>query len=192
MFPMPRKNPLVLILMILATTGCSKDQRLADMAERNLTRQDEQNRRMSELQNEVATGTKELVEADARAREAMIGVHRDLQAERAEIGRQRDVLEEDRRDLARQRYLDPILAETIGTLGLLFAAILPLVLCWYLLHRPPPPVDDQELAQTLLEDFFTEQPTLLTRHPELPPRIGSPEEDVPRLAQEVNSDDEPT
>ena len=56
-----RMIPLLAPIVILTTIGCSKDQRLADMAERNLQRQDDQNRRMAELQDEVAQGAREPV-----------------------------------------------------------------------------------------------------------------------------------
>ena len=75
---MPRNKilfiPIVVIVIttLLTTIGCGKNenQRLADMAERNLQRQDRQNRQMVTLQREV-------------------------QAEWAETSRQRDALEQD-------------------------------------------------------------------------------------------------
>jgi hypothetical protein len=150
-------------MLMLTTTGCDENEnkRLADMAERNVERQAAQNRQMSELQSEVARGARTLVEADAKARAELVALERDAQAERAEIGRQRDSLEEERRDLATRRWLDPIIAASITNIGLLAACLLPLVLCWYLLHRRVEPADDQAIAEVLLDDLVADRPLLL-------------------------------
>ena len=156
--------PIVAIL-VLAMIGCDENEnkRLAEMAERHLERQSEQNRRMSELQREVAEGARQLVEADAKAREEMVTLQLAAQAERSEIGRQRDTMEDERRHLATIRRLDPIIAAAITEFGLLAACLLPLVLCWYLLHRRIDPADDQVVAEGLLEDLMTDRPLLLPR-----------------------------
>ena len=52
--------------LIVTAIGCDEDERLAEMAERHSARQAEQNRQMADLQKEVAEGTRQLVEADAR------------------------------------------------------------------------------------------------------------------------------
>ena len=156
---------LIAAMLMLTTTGCDENEnkRLADMAERNVERQAAQNRQMSELQSEVARGARTLVEADAKARAELVALERDAQAERAEIGRQRDSLEEERRDLATRRWLDPIIAASITNIGLLAACLLPLVLCWYLLHRRVEPADDQAIAEVLLDDLVANEPLLLPR-----------------------------
>ena len=164
--------PTVAALMLTAI-GCDEEEntRLAEMAERHSERQAEQIRQMTELQNQVAEGSRRLVEADAQARQEMVTLQREVQAERTEVGRQRDVLEEERRDLAAKRRLDPIVAAAITNAGILLACLLPLVLCWYLLHRRAEPVDDQAVAEVLLEDLVTDRPLLLPR-PENFPAIG--------------------
>jgi hypothetical protein len=163
---MHKHNPLtilILAIVLLTTIGCSsnENQRLAEMAERHSQRQAEQNNRMAELQHEVAEGSRRLVEADAQARQDFVAMNRDAQTERTEIGRQRDALEEERRNLAARRWRDPIIAATITNLGLLAACLLPLVLCWYLLRRPVEPADDQVVAEVLLEDLVARHPLLL-------------------------------
>lgn len=165
--------PIVAIL-VLAMIGCDENEnkRLAEMAERHLERQSEQNRRMSELQREVAEGARQLVEADAKAREEMVTLQRAAQAERSEIGRQRDTMEDERRHLATIRRLDPIIAAAITDIGLLVACLLPLVLCWYLLHRRIEPADDQAVVEILLEDLITDRPLLL---PRMDDRRGEPQ-----------------
>lgn len=154
--------PIVAALMLTAI-GCDEEEnkRLAEMAERHLERQAEQNRQVTELQREVAEGSRRLVEADAQARQEMVALQREVQAERSEVGRQRDLLEGERRDLAAKRRLDPIVAAAITNIGLLLACLLPLVLCWYLLQRRVEPADDQAVAEVLLEDLVSDRPLLL-------------------------------
>ncbi len=70
----------------------------------------------------------ELVQRDAESRQQWLSLHEDLQAERTEIGHQRDLLEGDRRTWAERERDDPIIAAAIGAFGLIFACSLPLVL----------------------------------------------------------------
>lgn len=157
-------SPIALMLLMTAT-GCNEDEnkRLAEMAERHMERQAEQSRQATELQHEVAEGSRRLVEADAQARQEMVALQREVQAERTEVGRQRDTLEGERRDLAAKRRLDPIIASAITNIGLLLACLLPLVLCWFLLQRRVEPADDQAVAEVLLDDLVTDRPLLLPR-----------------------------
>jgi hypothetical protein len=156
--------PIVAALMLTAI-GCDEEEnkRLAEMAERHIERQAEQNRQVTELQREVAEGSRRLVEADAQARQEMVTLQREVQAERSEVGWQRDLLEGERRELAAKRRLDPIVAAAITNIGLLLACLLPLVLCWYLLQRRVEPADDQAVAEVLLEDLVADRPLLLPR-----------------------------
>jgi hypothetical protein len=154
---------LIVVILIATTIGCDKNEnkQLADMAERHSQRQAEQSKQMAQLQQEVAAGSRQLVEADAKAREEIVALHRDVQAERTEFGQQRDALENDRRQIAEQRHRDPIIANAITGFGLLLGCLLPLVLCWYLLHRPVEAADSQVVAEVLLEDLVADRPLLL-------------------------------
>lgn len=151
----------ILLVLIATMSGCDEDEQLARMAEEHARRQAAQSQQMAELQQEVAQGARELVEADGKAREGIVALQRDIQTERTEIGRQRDHLEEDRRQLADQRHRDPIIAATIMQAGMVIACILPLVLCWYLLHREPAQADDAVVAEVLIQDLTAESPLLL-------------------------------
>lgn len=168
---MRTKIPLTLALsalLILTASGCSSDEnrRLADLAERQLERQHEQNQRVAEMQNEVAEGSRQLVEADAQARKEMITLQRDVQSERATVGQQRDSLEQDRREFAAQRNRDPIIAESIRQIGLIAACLLPLLICWWLLRQPVEPADDQAISELLISELTATQPLLLPlNHP---------------------------
>ena len=89
------RNLIVLItaLLIPMVIGCDEEEaKLVRMAEDHLERQAEQNRRTAELQKEVAAGARQLIEADAAARQELIALQRDVQTERSEVGHQRDHL----------------------------------------------------------------------------------------------------
>ena len=174
---------LAAILMLVAVGCDSEDARLAEMAQRHVHEQAEQNKRMADLQKEVAQGARELVEADAQSREQFVAMHRDAQAERAEIGLQRDALEAERREIATQRHRDPVIAAAILNIGLLLACMMPLVVCWYLLQRKPEPEDPQLVAEVLLEDLMAEQPLLL---PARRPALGYSSDDPPALDDELS------
>jgi hypothetical protein len=153
----------IVAMLVLTSSGCDEEEskQMVQMAEKHLERQAEQNRQMSELHRQVADGANRLVEADAKAREEMVTLHRELQAERAEVGQQRDVLEEERRSIAAKRRWDPIIASAITNTGLVLACVLPLVLCWYLLHPRVEPADDRAVAEVLLQDLVVSRPLLL-------------------------------
>ena len=162
--------PLIVVTLLLIAIGCSQteSERLARMAEESLKRQDAQNQRMADLQREVAEGARQLVEADGKAREEMVSMQRDVHSQQAEVDRQRDSLEAERRDIANHRYWAPIIAVAIGRFGLLVGCLLPLVLCCYLLQRRDEPADDAMLAEVLLEDLVIDDPLLIPRMPSQP------------------------
>ena len=109
--------PAVAVMIALLMSGCSSDggdARLAQMTERHEQRQAEQNKQLAQLQQEVATGSRQLVEADAEARRELTVLQRELQAQQAQIVKGHDALEEERRQLASQRQRDPIIAAAIA------------------------------------------------------------------------------
>ncbi len=60
---------LIVLTLPILTLGCSSgSDDLAWFAQQATEQQAEQNRRMADLQQEVAKGSRELVEADAKAR----------------------------------------------------------------------------------------------------------------------------
>lgn len=58
--------------------------------------------------------------------------------------------------------------------GMVIACILPLVICWYLLHREPAQADDAVVAEVLIEDLTAETP-LLSSPAVRPPAIACEE-----------------
>ena len=162
---------MVLIPLITIMSGCAnRDDRLGNLAERVVTEQSQQNVRNAEQTEQIAAASRELVEADARSRQAIVEAHQTLQSDVAQqrsiVDSQRDALEEERRQLARQRQQAPVVGNAIGAAGLLVAAVLPLVLGIYLLRylvqSPEPAV---ELVELLTENVVHDLPRL--PHPNL-------------------------
>jgi hypothetical protein len=158
----------------LIVAGCeSRDEKLADFAERLIERQQRQNEIIGRQSEQVvlesralAEAAKEVVAADAEARHEMIAAQRELnqglQAERAGVHQQRDELERERREIADQRFRDPVIAATLHTIGLLLICMAPLTLAAYALRQLHRGVDDGcELGDLLVEEIATDRPLLL-------------------------------
>jgi len=154
---------ITLTLILLTSIGCNSDEnsRVAELATQQLERQSDQNRRMAELQQEVASGSRELVEADAKARQEMTAIQREIQAGQNEIGFQRDQLEAERREIADSRNRDPIIAAAITKVAFVVISLLPLLICWLLLQQKVEPADKNEITELLLDDLFSAEPRLM-------------------------------
>src|SRR5690349_21327105 len=105
--PMAPKTRMLLTTMVVVILGC--DDRVAQIAREAADRQAQQNTEMARLNKEVAAGSQELVEADARARKDIVGVHHDLQTERANLDTSRTELESERREIASRRRTESML-----------------------------------------------------------------------------------
>jgi len=89
---------------------------------------------------------------------------RRLQEEQAGISNGRDALEAERREIAAQRYREPVVAGAILNLGLLIACLLPFVVCLYVLRAATSGSDDPHLLnEVLIGEFLSDEP-LLPRH----------------------------
>ena len=82
---------------------------------------------MARQSQEVAEASKRLVAADAEARREIVGVHRDIQQERAGLDEQQNLLEADRKALAVQKQREPLIANMLLTVGLILAALLAVI-----------------------------------------------------------------
>lgn len=169
---MNRTSTLSCIALILVTLaiGCDEDE-LLELAKRHNLSEQERNRLMAELHGKVAEGSSEMVTSDAAARKELVTLHREVQAERAEFGKQRDALELDRKEIAAERKRDSLTASAILSLGTLAACLAPLAICWYLLRSPPGESDDSQVADLLLSDVIAPQPVLLQRPDTNPPKL---------------------
>jgi hypothetical protein len=178
----------------LIVAGCeSHDEKLADFAEHSMETQQRQNEIIGRQSEQVvlesralAEAAKEVVAADAQARQELISAQREmnqgLQAERAGVHQQRDQLERERRDIAAQRFRDPLIAATLQTLGLLLICIAPLALTAYALRQLHRRVDDGcELGDLLVDELATDRPLLLSAVSRLllPAESGAPSKDAP-------------
>jgi hypothetical protein len=155
----------------LIAIGCSSgDERVVELSRQSTDRQAEQNRLVETNSRQVLEATDRLVEADAKSRTENIELHRQIEVERSGINQQRDVLEQERRQIAEQRNRDPIVAESILSVGGLIAAILPLLVCLALLRGLFHKSDQEALADVLIEDLVSQQPLL--REPNALPLLG--------------------
>ena len=162
---MNRPVPLILAAALLcALCGCEEDE-LTKAAREAAKQSAEQQRQLAQMQAEVARGASQLVESDAKARAELAALQRDLQQDQTALGRQRDQLETDRREIAEQRHRDPLIAAAITSIGLILACLLPLLLCWALLRRPPLDGEaEAALAEFLVQDLISDHPVLLPAH----------------------------
>ena len=119
-----------MMLVVGLVIGCrSDDARIAEMAQRQADREADQVRQMTQLQQQVAEGSRHLVEADAETRKELTELQRDLRSDQATVGQQRDSLEVERRQIAAERRWDSMVGPAITGAAILIACVLPLVVC---------------------------------------------------------------
>jgi hypothetical protein len=121
---------LGLLLCMAVFVGCDEDKRLAEMAQESTARQAEQNKEITQLNREVAESHQRLIEADAQSRQELVTLQHDMQAEQSTVGKQRDLLESERREWAQFRQRDPIIAASIKTVGWVAACLFVLALVY--------------------------------------------------------------
>jgi hypothetical protein len=159
---MRRLAQLILTTLLLTGCGTSTDERLLQQAKEHAAQQAETHRQMARQQQEVAEGSLRLIEADAKAREEMASMQNGLREDQAAIGRQRDQLEVERREIASQRHRDPLVAAAIVNVGLVIAALLPLLVCVYVLWSVARTRDaDEAVTELLVEEIVSDKPRLL-------------------------------
>jgi VIT1/CCC1 family predicted Fe2+/Mn2+ transporter len=148
-------------LIALIAIGCSSgDDRLVELSRQSSDRQAEQNRLVETNNRQVLDAANRLVEADAKSRSENNELHRQIESERSGVNQQRDALEQERRQIALERNRDPIVAESIQAAAGLIAAVLPLLVCLFLLRGLFSRTDGEALAEVLIEDLVSQQPLL--------------------------------
>jgi hypothetical protein len=145
------------IALVILTIGC--DERVTEVARESADRQAQQNTVMAALHQEVASGTRSLVKADAQARHELLVVHRDLQAERQRLDTSWNSLESERQQIAARRQTESLLVPLLKLGG---GAVLAVVLLAYLWHvlvglRTGDPAD-VEFQELLVEQLLTDSP----------------------------------
>ena len=154
-------NGTVLTVISLIAIGCSSgDERLVELSRQSTDRQAEQNQLVETNNRQVLEAANRLVEADAKSRSENNELHRQIESERSGVNQQRDALEQERRQIALERNRDPIVAESIQAAAGLIAAVLPLLVCLFLLRGLFSRTDGEALAEVLIEDLVSQQPLL--------------------------------
>ena len=163
---------MLLMTTLLLATGCgdSRDERYRRLAEHALDEQAQQNKRLAEQSKQIVDASKRLIEGDAEARRDLLAAQKqlssELHSERAGIDRQREEMEQERRNIATQRHRDPVIAQAINAFGLTLACLLPLLLAAYVIRAVNQDGDDSaELGKLLVMEITAEQPLLLPVFP---------------------------
>lgn len=108
-----------------------------------------------------------------------LDLQKQLQDERAEVGRQRDQLETDRREWDRRQRRDMLLAESISAAGSVAGVLIPLILATVLLW-PRPEVTPPEVCDVLIDQIITQSAGNLTGPGHLGVRAALPAPDQTR------------
>ncbi len=183
---------ILLVLLVTLTIGCeSRDERLAEFAERSSARQARQSEAMAEQSEELAAAAHQLVEQDAAARRELIQAHDQAQQQlakrQADLDQQRLKLHAERQAAAQDAVRAPVIAEALIVVGLIVATLLPLLVTAYALYRlPETGPSDALLSSALLEDLAA--PPVGAPHPQRPPAMppGTP---APRLPGQEQPDE---
>jgi hypothetical protein len=118
-----------------------------------------------------------IVDRDAEGRRQLDALHTQAHAafsKRIEaVDRERDLMEQERRQLAAERARAPVVAEAVKFVGGLIVCLVPLIVVIYLLRclRSSSNDADAAIVEVLVEELVAEQPRLLprsTRPPALP------------------------
>ena len=162
----------MLMMTLLLAVGCadSRDERFRQLAQQALHEQSEQNKRLAEQSRQIAEASRRLVEGDAAARKDLLAAHKqlmsELHSERANLDRQHEEMEQERRNIAARRHRDPVIAQAIGAVGLTLACLLPLLLAAYVIRAVNRDGDDSAaLSELLVMEITAEQPLLLPISP---------------------------
>ena len=175
-----------IVLFTLTAIGCSPlDREATEIARESMERQAEQNKMLAEQSRKATQAADNLVQAEAKARQELIEVQkqvveRDAQG-RQELNRlqqdvqkttsaaqehvdmQRSKLETERREIAQERQRAPLVAEAIRGTGLLLVCVLPLAVLVFMLHTlRSQPAQDDALSEFLVQELVAEEPRLVS------------------------------
>lgn len=132
-------------LVVAGIAGCDDENaRVAEVAREAANRQAEQNKVMADLQTH------------------MTSLQQDVQKSQVEVGRQRDLLEGERREIAAQRHRDPIIAAVLMDVGLVLACLAPLVLALYVLRSlGDAGQTESAMTEVLITELVADKPLFL-------------------------------
>jgi hypothetical protein len=181
------------VVVLAMTSGC--DDASVRIAREAADRQAEQNRTMAKLQEEVAAGSRQLVEEEGQARRQALEVHRDLAAGQGRLADGWNDVEAQRQQIAASRRSDSFWAAVLPPSGGVISAIAALAFAWVVLHSLSGGDDSSAIAcQLLIEQFVAPEQILdqgalpsadhhvagllTTADPVHPPTDPSPEENA--------------
>jgi hypothetical protein len=167
---MLKTHAIVLVTMsqLISMVGC--DDRATQIAREGANRQAQQNTVITELNKEVTIGSRQLVEADAKARQSLIGVHHDLEAERVRLDQGWSRLEDERREISGERRTESMLVAIAKLGGGGIVALVSLALCWFVLVALRTDNAPGELHEFVVGELLSDSRTFIATEasPQLP------------------------
>ena len=167
--------PKLLLMILLLLEGCGPPRNeLTPVVEEMTRRQAAQQEAVVRQSQDLSKASQQLVESDAQARRDLAKwqaeVQSQIESERQAVDQERDSLEGERREIARQRHRDPLIAAALIQAATLLVAVLPIVLILFLLRAAQNEPADVPLAELLMHELSAEQPLLLPG-PIAPPAV---------------------
>jgi hypothetical protein len=159
----------ILALTLLPAIGCDESKEVARVAEESAKRQAEQTNKAFDLSKQVAEGSKHLVDSDAEARRELIAIQGTLQLQRADVDRQRDKLEVERRTMVAERQAivadqrkESMLGHVFRGSSLALVVVVAFVFCCYLVRAASSSDSTVEINELFLTEILADEPTLLS------------------------------
>jgi hypothetical protein len=147
--------------LVIGIAGCDDDPLATRIAIESAERQAQQNQAMTELNQQIAAGAQNLVDADAHSRKDLVSAHQELRAERKTLGNGWIDLERERQRIAAERRTESILLPVVALLSSVLLVFLLLGFCWYaLVCAYGYKAGDSELADLLIRESVHDWPGL--------------------------------
>lgn len=136
----------ILVLACVVVGGCrTESERLADMADRTVQMQSQQNTTISKTSEELAK------------------LNRDIQTERQYLNERERGLEQERQAIHRERRSELAWAESFQFLAIVIAAIMPLFLCAFLIWAATRQTTNFEAVnEILIQELVSPNSRLIT------------------------------
>jgi len=162
-----RSLTLILALICgLTMTGCNRSpddfQELVDQLTQH---QLQQQKELLDQSQTLTAASQSLVEKDAESRREFATMHsvaqQSLFAERQKLDQHKALLEDERREIAKQRHRDPLIATALLQASTLVICSLPILLVLAVYQKAQQEPADACLNDILLSEFASEQALLL-------------------------------
>ncbi len=175
---MTRNEQMIAMTIVVGSllAGCEPDEQVTKIALEAAERQAQQSHDTTELQKQVAAGSKALVASDAAARENFSQLHRDVQQERQELSEQWSQLESQRQSVASSRRHESLAASATKGMGIVVVAALAMLFAWLLLFHAHTAEPSTATLELVIDDIISESPQLLPQ-PTNTPLLTEQQED---------------